>query len=420
MTDHSPARTPHRASLGLALILAILGMVGPFTIDTPFPAFAQMRTEFGVDAAALQQVVSVYLIAFAVMSLFHGPISDAVGRRPVLIGSGVVYALASIACALSPNLTWLLVFRAVQGASAGGSAIVSRTVVTDLFRGPAAQRLMSLIMVIFGIAPAMAPVIGGWLLLIGPWQGIFWFLAAFGLLAATLVLFRLPESLPPQDRHPFHPGSILGQVLLVARDWRFQRVAWASALSFSAQILYVVAAPIFIVDILGKGEQDFWMFFVPMVGGMVLGSFLNGRLSEVWSPHRVVLTGQVVGLIAAVLNVGLASLPATAAQLPWAVIGPVGIGFGTGMAFPIFQLVILNMFPHSRGAASSMASFIQIILMAVLAGLVVPVVTGSALTLALTSLVFLVVGQSLWQWHVWSERSRPRTPTPARPTTERP
>lgn len=145
---------------------------------------------------------------------------------------------------------------------------------------------MSLIMVIFGIAPALAPIIGGWLLLVGRWQTIFWFLAAFGLLAATLVLTRLPESLPRQDRHAFRPGPILGQVLLVARNWRFQRVAWASALSFSAQILYVVAAPIFVVDILGKGEQDFWMFFVPMVG-----AWCSGRSSTGGSPRPGTPTG---------------------------------------------------------------------------------------------------------------------------------
>ena len=143
------------------LILAGLSMLGPFSIDTPFPAFPAMARDFDVTSADMQLVVSAYLVAFGLMSPFHGPLSDALGRKPVIIGGVVLYAAASIGCALSPDLATLLVFRVLQGLSAGGGVIVSRTIIRDVYEGPEAQRLMSRVMLIFGIAPAIAPVIGG-------------------------------------------------------------------------------------------------------------------------------------------------------------------------------------------------------------------------------------------------------------------
>src|SRR5699024_830689 len=160
---------PRPASLALTtVLLALLGMFGPFSIDTPFPAFVAMGEELDVSGASMQLVISAYLGSFAVMSLFHGPISDALGRKPVMVSGALVYALASIGCALAPSLPVLLVFRVLQGASAGAGTIVSRTVVRDLYEGPAAQRLMGLVAMIFAVAPAIAPVMGGWLLLLGP------------------------------------------------------------------------------------------------------------------------------------------------------------------------------------------------------------------------------------------------------------
>ena len=191
------ARHPRTAPLAVTtVLLALLGMFGPFSIDTPFPAFQEMGADLDVSEASMQLVVSAYLGAFAVMSLFHGPLSDAVGRKPVMVTGAAVYALASIGCALAPSLPVLLGFRVLQGMSAGAGTIVSRTVVRDLFEGARAQRLMSTIAMIFGIGPALAPIVGGWLLLLGPWPLVFWFLSLFGTVIALSVLVLLPESHP--------------------------------------------------------------------------------------------------------------------------------------------------------------------------------------------------------------------------------
>ena len=160
--------------------LAGLGMIGPFSIDTIFPAFAQLGEQWGASEIALQQIISVYLLAFAAMSLFHGPLSDALGRRPVVIAGLVVYTAASIGCALSPNLTVLLAFRVLQGFSAGAGQIIGRAMVRDVFADAQAQRTMAHIAMIFGLAPALAPIVGGWVLIAGDWRGIFWFLVGLG------------------------------------------------------------------------------------------------------------------------------------------------------------------------------------------------------------------------------------------------
>lgn len=381
------------------VLLALLGMFGPFSIDTPFPAFVQMREDFGVGSAQMQQVVSVYLISFAAMSLFHGPLSDAVGRKPVMVTGAAVYTLASIGAALAPSLPLLLICRALQGASAGAGTIVSRTVVRDLFEGPRAQRLMSAIAMIFGIGPAVAPIIGGWLLQLGPWPIVFWFLAIFGAFIAVSVLVLLPESHPPERRTPLRLDAILRNVVAAARDRWFLVLTGANAFSFAAQFLYIAGAPILVVDILGLGEQDFWQLFVPMVAAMVLGSFTNGRLAERVAGHRLITAGQACSLTGATAAVLLAALPATSGQMPWALVGLIMVAFGTGISMPVYQLALLDSFPNARGTAASVSTFLMLSLNSLLAGFVAPVAGRTMLAFSATSLGLLLLGITLWAVH---------------------
>lgn len=415
MKRRLPSGAPTTAPLAVTtVLLALLGMFGPFSIDTAFPAFREMGEDFGASEASMQLVVSAYLGAFAVMSLFHGPLSDAIGRKPVMVTGAAVYALASIGCALSPSLPVLLAFRVLQGMSAGAGTIVSRTVVRDLFEGARAQRLMSSIAMIFGVAPAIAPIIGGWLLLAGPWPLVFWFLCGFGAVIAVAVLLLLPESHPPERRTPLDVGSILGGVVGVARMRRFQVLSAAAAFSFAGQFLYIGAAPIFVVTLLGKGAQDFWVFFVPMVAGMVLGSFTNGRLAEPVSGDHLIIGGQAVALTGAVLGLALALVPQTA-MLPWAVVGPTAIAFGTGISLPVYQLALLDAVPHARGTAASVSTFLMLLLNATLTSVVVPIAATSLARLAATSLGLLALGIALF--HIHRVASRPPRSTPVQPLT---
>lgn len=396
-----PSRAPAPTWL-VTIVLAGLAMIGPFTIDTIFPGFASMGEQFEVDSATMQQVTTAYLIPFAVMSIFHGPISDAVGRKPVMLVGLAGFVLAGIGCALAPSLGWLLAARAGQGFFAGAATVVSRAVVRDLYEGAEAQRLMSQIMVIFSIAPAIAPVVGGWLLAVGPWPLIFWFVAGYGVAVAVLMTFVLPETLPVEDRQPLRVGTVLAGIWEVGRSWPFLRLAIGMGMSFGAYIFYVMAAPIIVVDLMGLGEQDFWKLFVPLIGGMATGSFLSGRLAGRIDSLRLVDHATAFLALASAINVALAVLAPT---LPWSVVGPTLLGAGIGVAFPIIQLALLDQFPHHRGAAASLSAFVILMGNVVLAGVVAPLMTGSLLTTALASATMTVVGIVFWVWH---RRAAPR------------
>ncbi|HSN44517.1 MAG TPA: multidrug effflux MFS transporter [Propionibacteriaceae bacterium] len=388
-----------RHSWLFTLIIAMLGMVGPFTIDTVFPAFAHIGKQFGSSDVALQQITSSYLIAFAAASLFHGPVSDAVGRKKVMYVGISVYALASVGCALSPSLGWLIAFRVLQGASAGAGQIISRALIRDLYDGPQAQRLMSQVAMIFSVAPAIAPIIGGWILGVGSWPWIFWFLVVYALLMLALITVGLPETHPVEARTPLRLGSIFTSLGHVAQNRIFMRLAFAMTATFAAQFLYIVSAPIFVVRLLGKGDQDFWIFFVPMITGMMLGSMVSARLAARVQPVKLATVGFGLTVVAAAVNVSVSLLPG-APILPWAVLGPSLVAFGVALAFPIVQLAMLDLFPRQRGAAASMQSFIQLVVNALLAGLLSPLVTGSVLELALASATFSLIGIGLWVWHL--------------------
>jgi DHA1 family bicyclomycin/chloramphenicol resistance-like MFS transporter len=261
----------------LAFILGALAMLGPFSIDTIFPAFAVMEHDLSVSKVAMQQTISLYLLGYAAMSLVHGPLSDALGRRPVILVGIAVFGLASIGCAMSTSMPQMLFFRAVQGLSAGVGLIVGRAVVRDALDGDDAQRLMSHISMIFGVAPAIAPIIGGWILGWSNWQAIFWFLSLFALVLLLTTAFALPESHPVEKRLPLNFKGLTGAYKEILGNRRFRLLALAGTANFGALFVYITSAPAFVLDILKLNEQQFGYFFAPTIGGMIIGAFISGR-----------------------------------------------------------------------------------------------------------------------------------------------
>src|SRR3954463_11566397 len=195
-------------SSGLAILLAALSMVGPFTIDTFFPSFHAIAADFGLSKWAVQQTLTAYMLPLSIMSLIQGPVSDAVGRRPVVLTGLCVYTLASVGCAFAPNFATLLIFRALQGVSAGVGMIIGRAVIRDLFEGPQAQKLLSLVTMLFAFAPAVAPVIGGWIHVTLGWHAVFGFMALFGMSLALGAWRMLPETHPKEKRPRLHVETL--------------------------------------------------------------------------------------------------------------------------------------------------------------------------------------------------------------------
>ena len=187
----------------LAILLAVLGMLGPFSIDTYLPAFSGIASSLNASPVHMQQTLSAYLFGFAFMNLFHGALADSFGRRPVILWGLMAFTLASLGCALAQNVTQLIVFRAMQGLSCGAGVVVSRAIVRDIFPPTQAQKVMSQITIFFGLAPAIAPIMGGWLFVSLGWHSIFWLLTAIGLALWAVNFKMLPESLHASQRQPF-------------------------------------------------------------------------------------------------------------------------------------------------------------------------------------------------------------------------
>jgi DHA1 family bicyclomycin/chloramphenicol resistance-like MFS transporter len=400
----------------VVFLLAALTMIGPFTVDTIFPGFPAVQREFAVDAVATQQIVSVYLFTFAVMSLLHGPLSDALGRKPIIVGGLALFTATSVFCALAPSMTWLLVGRALQGVVAGGGMIVGRTVVRDLFSGDTAQRAMSLMSMIFGVAPALAPIVGGWLLGWSSWRSIFWFLALFAVAILAAVLLFLPETHPADRRTSLQPGALVRAVVDAGRDAGVRRLLAVSSFNFAALFTYISAAPAIIVDHLHLGPGDFGWLFVPVVTMMIFGSWLTGRLAGRVSGPRFLTLGFGVAVVGGLVQLALDA--GGVRTLPWVLVGPVTTGLGIALVFPIVTLVLLDVRPRHRGTLSSMQSFTNTMLNSVVAGALVPLVSGTLAGLTAAAVSFSVAGWITWAYH--HRVAHPRVLTPPDPESYEP
>lgn len=379
----------------LALLLAALGTVGPFSIDTYLPAFAGIAADVGATPVQMQQTLSAYLFGFAFMNLFHGALADSFGRRPVvLVGIGV-FALASVGCALSTHVSWLIAFRALQGLSTGAGMVVSRAIVRDLFPPVDAQRVMSQITIYFGVAPAVAPIVGGWLFVYAGWHAVFWFLAAVGIVLWFATWRWLPESLHVSQAQPFRARDLMRGYLQLGSSPRFLLLALASGVPFNGMFLYVLSAPAFLGDVLGLQPTQFFWFFVISISGIMAGALVSGRLAGRIEPRVQVRRGFRVMVAAAALNLALNLMfePHPA----WAMLPIAGYSFGWSLMVPVVTLMVLDLFPERRGMASSLQATIGSVANGLVAGVIAPLVMHSALGLAVASIGLMSIGLVAWR-----------------------
>ncbi len=383
----------------LAALLAALAAIGPFAIDAYLPAFPAMAEALSASCLEVQQTLTAYMATFAVMVLWHGALADRFGRRLVIVVSMLLFSLASLVCALATSIEWLWLGRALQGMSGGAGMVVGRAVVRDLFDGAHAQRLMSRVMMIFALAPAIAPLIGGVLLLLAGWRSIFVFLAVFSGSLAWLSWRFLPETLAPEHRQSLHPVPLFRGYLKIFSSAAFLLLAAALAFNFNGFFVYVLSAPVFLMEHLGLGPNQFHWLFVPAVLGVLFGSMLSGRVAGHWRQGRTIAVGFGVMLSAAAINLIHAwTMPPS---VPGSVI-PVGLyTFGMSLAMPSLSLMILDLFPTRRGMASSCQSFMQVGTNAVTAGLIAPVLWASPLSLSWGMGLFVAAGLAAYMvWRV--------------------
>jgi DHA1 family bicyclomycin/chloramphenicol resistance-like MFS transporter len=375
----------------LTLLLAGLAMIGPFSIDTYLPSFPDIARGLAVNELLVQQTLSVYLVSFAFMMLFHGTLSDTFGRRPIILIALVVYACASVGAAWSPTLHWLLFFRGLQGMSAGAGVVIGRAIVRDRMMGADAQRALAQITMVFGLAPAGAPIIGGWLQSAFGWRSVFVFLCILAVVLLVVAWHKLPETLLHEARQPLHPGTIATNYATVLRSARFALLALSVGLGFAGFGLYIASAPYFVMQLLGLPETAFAWLFIPMVSGLVGGAWVASRCAHTVVPGRMIRHGYTFMGIGAAINMlyNLAYPP----TLPWAVLPLTVYTFGLALVMPSVTLRILDLFPGMRGLAASLQSFVQT---AVFAGIsaIAPLFFGSGFKLS-CGLALACVGSML-------------------------
>jgi DHA1 family bicyclomycin/chloramphenicol resistance-like MFS transporter len=389
-----PTSTPP-SEAKLALLLAALAMLGPFSIDAYLPAFPSIEQSLSASAIQVQQTLTAYMAAFAVMILWHGALSDAFGRRSIILLSLAVYAIASIGCAAVHSIEYFWVFRMLQGVSAGAGVVIGRAIVRDLYSGSEAARMLSLVTMIFSVSPAIAPIVGGWVVAVSVWRTLFLLLFAFTLLMLWQCWHNLPETLPIDQRQRFHPESLWKNYRKIFSSRMFQLKAAAIACNFSGLFLYVASAPAIITRHLGLGPTEFSWLFVPSVVGIFLGALAANRMAGSSSTQRQILIGFIFLMTSCLINVGYHALLPPA--LPWTVAPLLLYTIGMSMVAPGLTLLILDLFPAIRGTVASCQSFTMTMLSAVVAGLLAPMLSDSVLNLAIGQMVLVLTGFALWR-----------------------
>ena len=384
-------------------MLASLTALGPFSIDTYLPSFPDIGANLHATPIEVQQTLTAYLLPFAVMALWHGAISDALGRRRVILVTLALFGLSLFGCLFATRIEHLWLLRALQGMSAGAGIVIGRAIVRDLFDGPAAQRLMSHITMMFALAPAIAPVIGGRLQSWFGWRSVFAFLVILTLMLWLACWRWLPETLPPERRQTLHPEYLAKTYWKVLTSPPFLFACAAVAFNFAGFFIYIMSAPVFLIQHLGVTETGFFWLFGPAMAGLLCGSWLSGRLAGKLSMEQAVMFGYCVMGIAALGNIGVNLwFPPV---LPWSILPVFVYTFGMSLSMPCLTLMAIDPFPKQRGLAASCQMFMQPGANGLVAGVLAPLLWGSTLTVAFGMGALMLLGAASAGLHHWFKTS---------------
>ena len=382
------------------ITLAALTSVAPFAIDTYLPAFHILSEDLLASPEAIQQSLTFYLLPYTIMLLFHGPISDGIGRIKTMKWGLLLFFFASLGCALSTTVESLWFFRALQGIGGGAGSVVARAMVRDLYEGAEAQRVMATVQILFGIAPAIAPMIGG-LLLGFHWQGIFIFLALYAVVAMFMGSKILPETMKKNMLVPISLSSIITRYKLLLTNKEYVLLILSLSANFSAFFIYVLSSPIFLIDHLGFTTQQFGYLFIPTVTGMLIGSFVAKKTAGLVKASSVLKYGYYFMFFVSLSNLLFCSFMPNNPLFNIGFIALYNIGMASVM--PIIALAALDCFPKIRGTAASGQAFTQMLFASVVAGFLVPILWFSTfgLSLGLSFLItfgfFTITRTNLWK-----------------------
>ncbi|MCC7412331.1 MAG: multidrug effflux MFS transporter [Gammaproteobacteria bacterium] len=365
---HHPAIARRLRSPLVTLIIAGFTALGPLSTDMFLPALPGMVQALGTSIEALQLTLSVYLFGFALSHLCYGPLADRYGRRPVLAAGLVAYVLASAGCAQSTSVETLIAFRLLQAFGASAAIVIGRAMIRDIYGPLEAGRVLSYMASIMAVAPMLAPTLGGYLTSWLGWSSVFWVLGSIGLAGLILLLVVVPESFPERNLEALRPGGLWRSAVTLLRHRLFLGYAATSGSLFAAFFAFISGAPYVFVDHLGMRPEHFGFLFMGIGGVYMVTTAIVGRVHHRYDSAR--LTGVGAGLAAAA---GVAMLVVAALDVGSALVlicPQFVLVAAAGMVLPQSLAGALAPFPRIAGSASALLGFLQMVLAAVVGGLV--------------------------------------------------
>ncbi|QIM17165.1 multidrug effflux MFS transporter [Leucobacter insecticola] len=378
-----------RLTPGLLAVLSFLASIGPFATDMYLAAFTDIARELGAPASSVQLTLTAFLVGMGVGQLILGPLSDQVGRRPVLVISLSVFALASVLMVFSPNIGVFIALRAVQGIAGAAGVVVSRAIAVDLTEGAAAIRAISLIAMFVGLGPLLAPPIGGAILQIGDWHAVLAALAGMAVLMCVLAAVFVPESLPPAARRDAGLRAAVGNFGLLLRNSEFVLLICVFGLGFGSMMAYISASPFVGQVILGMSPLIYSLAFAAGALAMILSNSINARLAGKVPPERMLLLGTCLGFVA---GIALTVFAATdTLTIPAFIACAFTLTGGTGLVMSNASALALSFAGRARGAGSALLGAAQFSV----GGLASPLVGAWGEHTAMPMAVFVVTATGL-------------------------
>ncbi|MDX6909938.1 Bcr/CflA family multidrug efflux MFS transporter [Hafnia paralvei] len=355
-------QTPRSSHLGLILILGLLSMLMPLAIDMYLPSMPVIAEQFGVPSGDVQMTLSAYTLGFAFGQMIYGPMADSIGRKPVIMYGTLFFALAGAACAMAQSVDQLIVMRLIHGLAAAAASVVINALMRDMFTKDDFARMMSFVVLVMTIAPLLAPIMGGALLIWFSWHAIFWAMAGAALLGTILVAIFIKETLPKEKRQKFRLRTTLGNFASLFRHKRVLCYMLASGFSFAGMFSFLSAGPFVYIDLNGVSPQHFGYYFALNIVFLFIMTLINSRNVRRFGAINMLRFGLLVQFV---MGIWLVITAALGLGFWWLVIGVAAYVGCIAMITSNAMAVILDDFPHMAGTASSLAGTLRFSLGAV-------------------------------------------------------
>ncbi|MCP4875239.1 MAG: Bcr/CflA family multidrug efflux MFS transporter [Gammaproteobacteria bacterium] len=344
-------------SFACTLSIALLVALGPLATDMYLPALPGLAGEFSTSAGMVQLTLSLFLAGFALAQIIYGPLSDRFGRKPVLLCGLALFVVASIACAFAKNIEMLILARFVQALGGSAGPVLGRAMVRDIHGPQESARVLSHIGSAMALAPAFAPILGGYMSVYLGWPSIFWFLTLVGILGASLLVLAIAETAPQEHRHPKPVKTILADYARLLQDATYLGYTLTCTLAYAGLFAFLSGSSFVIIDYFGVSEQHFGLLFMLVVAGYISGTLTGAKLSRSYDFRRLVAAGSVLLLIAgATMFIIALNQP----EQVMSIILPMMIFMhGVGLVMPQSMAGAMANYPQMAGSASGLLGFIQ-------------------------------------------------------------